>query len=138
MVAGNRSKSADVVILGCGDVGPLEEPLERYAELVRPVLATADIRFAQVERVYSERGSLQLHSGGAHSRLKPHMAGIFSDAGFNVVSLASNHAMDWGPHAMLDTIEVLRKRGIATAGAGRDLAESRKPAIIERDGVTVA
>ena len=133
-----RQKSREVVILGCGDVGPLEEPLERYAELVRPVLATADIRFAQVERVYSERGSLQLHSGGAHSRLKPHMAQIFSDAGFNVVSLASNHAMDWGPHAMLDTIDVLRQRGIKVVGAGRNIAEARTPGVIEINGVRVA
>jgi poly-gamma-glutamate capsule biosynthesis protein CapA/YwtB (metallophosphatase superfamily) len=134
----NRPKSRDVVILGCGDVGPLEEPLDRYAELVRPLLAAADIRFAQVERVYSERGSLQLHSGGAHTRLKPHMAAIFSDAGFNVVSLASNHAMDWGPHAMLDTIDVLRQRGINVVGAGRNIGEARTPAVMEINGVRVA
>jgi poly-gamma-glutamate synthesis protein (capsule biosynthesis protein) len=102
------------------------------------VLAAADIRFAQVERVYSERGSLQLHSGGAHTRLKPEMAEIFSQAGFNVVSLASNHAMDWGPHALLDTIEVLRKRGIQVVGAGRNIAEARTPAVLEVNGVRVA
>ncbi|MGZ5147127.1 MAG: CapA family protein, partial [Burkholderiales bacterium] len=130
-LAGSASdnKSGSVVILGCGDVGPLEEPLEPYTELVRPVLASADIRFAQVERVYSERGTLQLHSGGAHTRLKPHMADIFSQAGFNVVSLASNHAMDWGPHALLDTIDVLRKRGIEVVGAGRNIVDARTPAV---------
>ncbi|HEY0339130.1 MAG TPA: CapA family protein [Burkholderiales bacterium] len=138
MAGVNRQQSGELVILGCGDVGPLEEPLDRYADLVRPVLATADIRFAQVERVYSERGSLQLHSGGAHTRLKPHMAEIFSDAGFNVVSLASNHAMDWGPHAMLDTIEVLRKRGIEVVGAGRSIKEARTPAVVEINAVRVA
>jgi poly-gamma-glutamate capsule biosynthesis protein CapA/YwtB (metallophosphatase superfamily) len=134
----SRNNSGDVIILGCGDVGPLEEPLEPYTELVRPVLAAADIRFAQVERVYSERGSLQLHSGGAHTRLKPHMAEIFSQAGFNVVSLASNHAMDWGPHALLDTIDVLRQRGIEVVGAGRNIAEARAPAVLEVGGVRVA
>jgi poly-gamma-glutamate synthesis protein (capsule biosynthesis protein) len=128
----------DVVIFGCGDVGPLEEPLEPYSELVSPVLAQGDIRFAQVERVYSERGSLQLHSGGAHSRLKPHMASVFTDAGFNVVSLASNHAMDWGPHAMLDTIDVLKERGIEVVGAGRNIDEARRPAVLDIKGVRVA
>lgn len=128
----------DVVILGCGDVGPLDEPLAPYSELVRPVLAEADIRFAQVERVYSGRGALQLASGGTHSRLKPHMAAVFSDCGFDVVSLASNHAMDWGPEALLDTIDVLRDRGIHVVGAGRDLGEARKPAVLEVNGVRVA
>lgn len=126
------------VILGCGDVGPLHAPLSRYSELVRPILAQGDIRFAQVERVYSERGSLQLHSGGDHSRLKPERASVFSDCGFNVVSLASNHAMDWGPDALLDTVDVLRNRGMQVVGAGRNLSEARAPAIVESNGVRVA
>ncbi|HUP93814.1 MAG TPA: CapA family protein [Burkholderiales bacterium] len=129
---------SEVVILGCGDVGPIDQPLERYSELVRPVLADADIRFAQVERVYSERGALQLASGGAHSRLKPHMASVFSDCGFNVVSLASNHAMDWGADAMLDTIAVLRDRGMQVIGAGRNLEDARRPATVEIKGTRVA
>lgn len=125
-------------ILGCGDVGPIHEPIAPYSELVRPVLAEGDIRFAQVERVYSNRGSLQLHSGGEHSRLPPHMAAVFSDCGFDVVSLASNHAMDWGPEALLDTIDVLSDRGIRVVGAGRNLQEARAPVILEANGVRVA
>ena len=91
-----------VTLLACGDVGPIHEPVDVYSELASPVLAGADIRFAQVERVYSERGELQLHSNGAHSRVKPHMASVFTDSGFDIVSLASNHAMDWGEVALLD------------------------------------
>ncbi|MBI4190511.1 MAG: CapA family protein [Betaproteobacteria bacterium] len=126
-----------VVLLGVGDVGPIHEPLERYRELVRPVLAGADIRFAQCERVYSERGAFQVHSGGAHSRVKPHMASIFTDCGFDVLSVASNHAVDWGEDALLDSIACLQKKGIKTVGAGRDLEEARQPAIVERGGVRV-
>ena len=135
---GDGAPVSDVIIMGCGDVGPLQEPLETYSELVRPVLAQASVRFAQVERVYSERGTLQLHSGGSHTRLKPHMASVFSDAGFNVVSLASNHAMDWGPHALLDTIDELTARGIQVVGAGRNIHDARKAAILEVNGVRIA
>jgi hypothetical protein len=46
----------EVVLLGCGDVGPIHEPMERHSELVHHTLAGADIRFAQIERTYSERG----------------------------------------------------------------------------------
>jgi poly-gamma-glutamate synthesis protein (capsule biosynthesis protein) len=129
---------ATVTLLGVGDVGPIHEPIERYAELAKPVLAQADIRFAQVERVYSERGALQLHSGGAHSRVKPHMAEIFTDCGFDVVSLASNHAMDWGADAMLDTVSLFRGKGMQVIGAGRNLREARAPAMLEKKGVKVA
>lgn len=130
--------SASITLLGCGDVGPIHEPVSGFCELVKPALAAADLRFAQVERVYSERGALQVHSGEKHSRLKPHMASIFSECGFDVVSVASNHAMDWGPDALLDTVALLRSQGIRTVGAGRNLAEAREPAILERNGVHVA
>jgi poly-gamma-glutamate synthesis protein (capsule biosynthesis protein) len=127
-----------VVLMACGDVGPVHEPMSKYPELAKPTLAGADVRFAQVERVYSERGSLQLHSGGAHSRVKPHFASIFTDCGYNVVSLASNHAMDWGADALLDTVALFKDKGIPTIGAGRNLQEARKPAIVEKNGVKIA
>jgi poly-gamma-glutamate capsule biosynthesis protein CapA/YwtB (metallophosphatase superfamily) len=126
-----------VVLLGCGDVGPIHEPMAQYSELVRETLHNADIRFAQVERVYSERGELQPH-GAAHGRLPPHMVSVLTDCGFNIASLAGNHAMDWGADALLDTIELLRGMGIRTIGAGRNLAEARQPAIIEFKGLRIA
>lgn len=127
-----------MTLLACGDVGPIHEPVDVYSELASPVLAGADIRFAQVERVYSERGELQLHSNGAHSRVKPHMASVFTDCGFDIVSLASNHAMDWGEVALLDTVELFRGKGIQVVGAGRNLLEAHAPAIVEKNGVKTA
>jgi poly-gamma-glutamate synthesis protein (capsule biosynthesis protein) len=126
-----------LVLLGCGDVGPIHEPIERYSELVRGALASADIRLAQVERTYSTRGELQ-PDGGAHGRLPPHMASVLTDCGFNVASVAGNHAMDWGPEALLDTIELLQSMGIQTVGSGRNLAEARRPAIVECKGLRIA
>ena len=127
-----------IVLLGCGDVGPIHEPVSAYSALVRSTLAAADLRFAQCERVYSTRGALQLHSGGGHSRLPPHMAEVFSDCGFDVVSVASNHAMDWGEEALLDTIALFRAKGIQVIGAGCNLDEARQPAVLERNGVRIA
>lgn len=127
-----------IVLLGVGDVGPIHESADGYAALAAPVLQSGDIRFGQCERLYTERGSLQIHSGGAHSRCNPRMASIFEDCGFDIVSVASNHAMDWGGEALLDTIDLLEEKGIRTVGGGRNLEEARRPAIIERKGVKVA
>lgn len=126
-----------VVLLGCGDVGPMEEPISRFSELIRPVLATGDIRFAQCERLYSERGVLRPH-GYPHCRINPRMSSVFTDCGFDVVSLASNHAGDWGEEALIDTMAVFRQMNIPTAGAGHDAREARKPVIIERNGLRIA
>src|SRR5207249_3276114 len=97
-----------------------------------------DLRVGQCERVYSKRGTMQVHSGGEHSRLEPRLVSVFSDCGFDVVSVASNHAMDWGAEAMLDTATVLEQRGIKAVGVGRNLAEARRPAIVECKGVRIA
>jgi poly-gamma-glutamate synthesis protein (capsule biosynthesis protein) len=132
------SNDRSLVLLACGDVGPILKPLEPLSELARPVLSGADIRFAQCERVYSDRGALQVHSGGSHSRLPPAMASVFDDCAFDVVSCASNHAMDWGPDALLDTVDLMRAKGKQVIGAGRNLEEARKPAFVERNGVRVA
>ena len=110
-----------ITLLGVGDVGPIHEPMLHYSTLARTTLDTGDIKFAQCERVYSDRGNLQVHSGVSERPLKPHMASIFSDCGFNVVSLASNHGMDWGSDALLDTLDNLRSRGIQTVGAGSNI-----------------
>jgi poly-gamma-glutamate synthesis protein (capsule biosynthesis protein) len=66
------------------------------------------------------------------------MASIFRDCGFDIVSVASNHAMDWGGDALLDTIDLLRDQGVAVVGGGRDLEEARQPVILERKGVKIA
>jgi poly-gamma-glutamate synthesis protein (capsule biosynthesis protein) len=127
-----------VVLLGCGDVGAVHGPVEPLSKLIQPVLATGDLRFANCERMYSNRGTLNVHGGHHHARVKPEMASIFSDCGFDVLSVANNHAMDWGPDALLDTIELMRGKGIQTCGGGRNIEEARKPAIVERNGVTIA
>ncbi len=123
--------------MGCGDVGPLHEPVDAYSTLVRSTLATADIRFAQCEKVYSERGAMQVHSNGHYTRQPPRLASVFADCGFNVVSVAGNHSMDWGGEALLDTIEIMRGMGIQTVGGGANIDEARKPALFEIRGVRV-
>lgn len=56
-------------------------------------------------------------------------------AGIDVVSLANNHAFDFGEEGLNDTLNTLQVAGIPAFGAGKNLAEARKPAIIERNGL---
>jgi poly-gamma-glutamate synthesis protein (capsule biosynthesis protein) len=62
----------------------------------------------------------------------------FVSVGFDVVSLASNHTMDWGQDPLLDTIKRMRADDIQTIGAGSDIDEARRAAIIERNGTRIA
>jgi poly-gamma-glutamate synthesis protein (capsule biosynthesis protein) len=124
--------------MAVGDTGPFHAPADAYGTLVKPILAQADIRFAQAERLYSERGALQVHAEIPNARLKPDLATVFGDCGFDVVSVAGNHALDWGEDAFFDTIACLEKQGAKTVGGGRNLEEARRPVVIERKGVKVA
>jgi poly-gamma-glutamate synthesis protein (capsule biosynthesis protein) len=54
--------------------------------------------------------------------------------GVDCVTLANNHALDYGADALLDTFEHLRAAGIARIGAGADLDEARTAAVIEHAG----
>ena len=131
---------AEVSFIGTGDCGPVHGPqdgfpVERYTELVRPVLAQVDLRFANCERQYSARGTAS--ELAPHGRQPPEMARIFTDCGFDAVTIANNHMYDYGPEALLDTRALLLAKGIRVTGAGKDLDEAREPAIVEKNGITV-
>jgi poly-gamma-glutamate synthesis protein (capsule biosynthesis protein) len=128
----------ELVLMGCGDIGPVHEPMNAYGTLAAPILAAGDVRFAQCERVYSNKGIQQIHIDHIHNRCEPHMASVFSDCHFDVVSIAGNHSMDWGADAFTDMMAVFESRGIKTVGGGRNIEEARQPAVFERNGVRIA
>src|SRR3972149_5008373 len=66
------------------------------------------------------------------------VAPALARAGFNIVSLANNHSLDYGPQGLEDTRAALEKAGIQGVGAGRTLAEARAPVYMVKGGTTVA
>lgn len=68
---------------------------------------------------------------GIHYRMHPDNAGVLTAAGLDCCSLANNHVLDWGRPGLAETLETLRRAGLATAGAGRDRREARAPAALE-------
>jgi poly-gamma-glutamate capsule biosynthesis protein CapA/YwtB (metallophosphatase superfamily) len=58
--------------------------------------------------------------------------------GVDCVTCANNHALDYGEEALLDTLHHLSAGGIASVGAGRDVEEARRPAILETRGLRIA
>lgn len=125
-------------LMAVGDTSPFVEPPESIFDNVRDILGSATWRFAQVERTFSDRGVFRTDSFGTNTRMAPHLAQAYETAGFDAVSLASNHSLDWGQDAFLDTIDRFRGMGIKTAGAGRTIAEAREPILLSQDGITVA
>lgn len=127
-----------LVIAAVGDCATgLEPPEAIFADVIEP-LRNADVRFAQNERVYSERGTFQEQGLSPHARQHPRMAQAFKAVPFEVVGVGSNHLGDYGPEGASDTIETFQKLGIKTIAAGRNIVEARTPAVIEVNGFRVA
>jgi hypothetical protein len=68
----------------------------------------------------------------------PEYVPVLRTAGFHVLTLACNHAMDHGWTALEETKQALHRNGIVTAGAGRNLEEARRPASLTVNGSRVA
>ncbi len=71
---------------------------------------------------------------GINYRMSPGNLPVLKAIGWDAVTLANNHVLDWGPEGLLETLERLLAVGIATAGAGRDLEEARAPAVLAVPG----
>ena len=61
-----------------------------------------------------------------------------SSAGFDVLTLANNHSVDFGRGALLDTLRFVRAAGMKPIGAGANAALANRPALVEAGGIRIA
>jgi poly-gamma-glutamate capsule biosynthesis protein CapA/YwtB (metallophosphatase superfamily) len=98
---------------------------------VAAAAAEADLFVLNLECCISARGE---RWPDAHKpfffRAPPEAASLLAGLGVDCVTLANNHALDFGYDALLDTLDHLRAVGIAFVGAGANVAEARAPAIL--------
>jgi poly-gamma-glutamate synthesis protein (capsule biosynthesis protein) len=96
---------------------------------------TADLTFGNLEGPISDGGR---NMGSIYSfRMKPDAAKALFRAGFDVLSIANNHAGDWGPQALADTIDIVEEQGVAVVGAGENLSEAQEIRIVQINGVKI-
>ncbi|MDJ0755316.1 MAG: CapA family protein [Ardenticatenaceae bacterium] len=113
--------------------GRLEYPFAAMAEELIP----ADITIGNLECALGDTGQPQ--EGKSYPfQAPPQAAEALAVGGFDIVSLANNHAMDYGPESLLQGIDLLQTAGVVPIGAGVDRAAAHAPHIIEANGQTVA
>jgi poly-gamma-glutamate capsule biosynthesis protein CapA/YwtB (metallophosphatase superfamily) len=127
-------------MLGRGVAKTLESvpPAELWSEELRALVAQeCDLVVANLECCLSDRGRrTRLIRGKPFFFRGPPKATRALDAmRVRAVSAANNHALDYGPEALEDTLAHLDAAGIAHAGAGRGPDQARRAASV--DGVTV-
>ena len=129
---------ADVkmVLVGDTNVGR-PNPNAAFASVLH-LLRDADVSFCNLETVVADAKYVHPYDRSPLPRTDEWMFEAYVRAGFNVMNQANNPNTYHGHEPLLRSFEVLDAAGIIHAGAGRNLAEARKPAIIERNGTKVA
>ena len=110
-----------------------EFPFERVAGILRE----ADLAFGNLESPISSLGAAAKGKEVTFRSALEVVSGI-RDAGIDVVSLANNHASDYGPAALTETMDVLAHSGVTYIGAGANPAAARRPANRVIKGVKVS
>lgn len=96
----------------------------------------ADICMVNNEFPYSDRGQ-PIEGKTFTFRSKPGNVKLLSQMGVDIVSLANNHAYDYGQDALLDSLDTLDGEGISRVGAGRNLEEAMAPVYFDINGTKI-
>ncbi len=133
------SLTGPIVLAFAGDVNLDEnsKPVARYDKENKGILGAfsqdlvdemnnADIFMLNNEFAYSTRGA-RIKEKSYTFRAHPKRVDILKEMGVDIVSLANNHALDYGVDALLDTFTTLEEAGIDYVGAGRNMERAKAP-----------
>lgn len=107
---------------------------------VKSLMSGADVAMVNVESAITERGTPAPKM--YHFRAPASSLIDLAAAGIDVVTMANNHAVDFGQQGLNDTLEAVdqHRRGTAPhiVGIGRDLAQANAPALLDVKGQRIA
>ncbi len=134
----NAAAQEEITLVAVGDImlaHRLEPFIEEYGPLypykyTAHIFKEADISFANLESPLSTKGE-PVPDKEYTFRAHPKVAEGLKGAGFDVLSLANNHILDYGEEALFETIEVLDSKMIFHIGAGKNILEAREPVILK-------
>jgi poly-gamma-glutamate capsule biosynthesis protein CapA/YwtB (metallophosphatase superfamily) len=105
---------------------PQSQTADPEMQKVLALLRSADVAIANQEGMAFD---LKTYDGWAYGAGQvwgyPSMARDYKAMGLDMVSVANNHAMDWGPVGLFESMKLLDAAGVAHAGGGRDLEQAR-------------
>ncbi|HUT08396.1 MAG TPA: CapA family protein [Candidatus Latescibacteria bacterium] len=138
-----KSDKSRISIVVAADWAPIRalEPMVRsdpdavYGDML-PVLRSADLRIVNCECALTAARKPVWKSGAVFKGLPAHVAGL-TRVPFEVACLANNHVFDYGVRGFRDTLNVLRRNGIRTVGAGLSLKEALSPLTVLVKGTRV-
>jgi poly-gamma-glutamate synthesis protein (capsule biosynthesis protein) len=126
------------IFLATGDLAMDREDYSESFVATREVLRAADLDVGQHDNSFASKG-VRLPQARHAVLARPDGAVALKEAGFDIVSMAGNHVLDWGNEAFFETKANLESAGLTVVGAGANIAEARKPGRFTlNDGTKVA
>lgn len=142
----DSSPSSEAILAFAGDVQFSEQYLASYDKNGISAIADtdmlsemqgADLFILNEEFPFSLRGEPMADKQFTF-RTDPKYVKIFQDLGTDIVTVANNHALDFGKDAFCDTLEALDQAGITRIGGGYNITEASAPAVRTINGQTFA
>lgn len=130
--------SGSFTLVSTGDLAPLY-PLsdgERPTSEVWGCLRSADLAMVNLELPLTTADTPA--DKAITLRADPGIAPSLREKGIDVATVANNHALDYGPEGLIETIDALRDVGITAVGGGADLESAMQPAMLSVSGSWVA
>jgi len=116
-----------------------ERGIDYPAKDIGPLLASADLTHISNEVSFNPQCSpTRAASGEGIFCSAPDYLRLLEDVGTDVVELTGNHNLDKGPAAFQYSLDQFQMRHWLTYGGGTDLAEARKPLLIQRGDTRLA
>ena len=105
-------------------------------EEVLSLMTDSDITMVNQEFAFSDRGEA-MEDKQYTFRVPPSRVALFQEMGIDIVSLANNHALDFGIVALEDSFETLDEAGILYVGAGKNLSRAKQMETITVNGKVI-
>src|ERR1700689_3970271 len=108
------------IMLAAGGDCVVTRPLDaRSREFLTQAMDGCTARFGNLEMTFPSPPRMPSSVIQGFALAAEHAAlGALVDLGFNLASVANNHAADYGPAGLMDTLAALSAKGIVFAGAG--------------------
>jgi poly-gamma-glutamate capsule biosynthesis protein CapA/YwtB (metallophosphatase superfamily) len=102
-----------------------------FLELI-DAIRSADVAFTNLEMLFHDYEPFpSFQSGGTYMRADPSLLRDLVWAGFDLVSMANNHAVDYGIEGLRINRRWVRESGLVSAGVGDNLTLARAPGYLD-------
>lgn len=102
-----------------------------------PIIRKADIAITNLEAPLLNSGQ-PIEKTGPVIKAVPETIEAIKYAGFNLLTLANNHIMDYGAEGLQSTLNLSENKDIATVGAGENIEKAAQTYFKEVNGIIIA